>query len=142
MTKPQFTVDIAPNAQSSLEAHLPLVLLTDELCHHHGNGLRAPLGIYNVSVARICDKLIRLCKRMEMYFLASDTLEPLSSSDDLMQELVDYIELALYAAAEHIDDLDSIASGFFNNTRIRLIRYKAQLSMDQYQSWITRKYAE
>ncbi len=29
------------------------------------------------------------------------------------RSLIDYIELALYAAAEHVDDIDSIASAFF-----------------------------
>ena len=140
MTKPFFSVDISPNAQSPLESHLPLALLADEHCHHLENSLRAPLGIYNVSVSRICDKVIRLCKIMENYFLASDTLEPLSGSDDLMQELVDYIELALYAAAEHIDDVDSIASGFFKSSKIRdkIRAYKLlQLQLKQHKKLVS-----
>ncbi len=119
MKKPSFTVDIATNAQSSLEAHIPLALITDEGCFHNANNLRMPLGIYNVSVSRVCDKLIRLCQRLETYFKASNTLEPLQASDGVMQELIDYIELSLYAAAEHVDDINSIASGFFKNSALR-----------------------
>jgi hypothetical protein len=119
MTKPSFAVDISPSALSPLEAHLPLTLLTDERCRHHEIGLRAPLGIYNISISRICDKVVRLCQRMENYFIVSDTLQPLQHNDDLMQELVDYIELALYAAAEHVDDVESIATGFFKDTKVR-----------------------
>lgn len=140
MTKPLFAIDLSQKSQSPLEAHLPLALLTDEHCHHLENSLRSPLGIYNVSVSRICDKVIRLCKRMEKYFLASDTLEPLSGSDDLMQELVDYIELALYAAAEHIDDVDSIASGFFKSSKIRdkIRAYKQlQLQLKQHKKLVS-----
>jgi len=119
VTKPSFTVDIATNAQSSLEAHIPLALITDEGCFHNANNLRMPLGIYNISVSRVCDKLIRLCQRLETYFKASNTLEQLQASDRVMQELIDYIELSLYAAAEHVDDINSIASGFFKNSALR-----------------------
>ena len=119
VTKPVFQVDIAIDAQSSLEAELPLALVADEGCFHHANNMRMPLGIYNVSVSRICDKLIRLCQRLETYFRASNTLEPLQENDGVMQELIDYIELSLYAAAEHVDDIDSIASGFFKSPALR-----------------------
>jgi hypothetical protein len=112
VTKPVFEVDIAPTAQSSLEAHLPLVMMTDECYFLQAKNLRPPLGIYNTSVSRVCDKVIRLCSRLEQYFRAPNTLTPSKERDEVMQELIDYIELALYAAAEHVDDIDSIASAF------------------------------
>jgi hypothetical protein len=56
---------------------------------------------------------------MEAYFKASDFLEPLNANDEIMQELNDYIELTLYAAAEHVDDIKSIATGFFRNSNLR-----------------------
>jgi len=119
MTKPVFNVDIATGAQSSLEAHPTLAGMTDEGCFHNANNLRMPLGIYNVSVSRVCEKLIRLCQRLETYFRASNKLEPLKTSDEVRQEIIDYVELSLYAAAEHVDDIDSIASGFFKNSVLR-----------------------
>jgi len=119
VTKPFFEIDIASNAQSSLEAHLPLALMTDEGCFHNSNNLRMPLGIYNISISRVCDKLVRLCQRLEIYFRALNTLEPLQENDEVMQEIIDYIELSLYAATEHVDDIDSIASGFFKNLTLR-----------------------
>lgn len=130
MTKPFFDVDIAITAQSSLEAHLPLALMTDEGCLHNANNLRLPLGIYNVSASRVCDKLIRLCHRLETYFKASDTLEPLKASDEVMEELIDYVELSLYAAAEHVDDIYSIASGFFKNSALK-DKHTAYRSLDK-----------
>lgn len=78
-----------------------------------------PLGIYNVSVIRVCQKLIRLSQRLEIYLLASNKIETLKKSDAIMEELIDYIELALYAAAEHVDDIDSIASGMFKTPSVR-----------------------
>ncbi|WP_124494564.1 hypothetical protein [Burkholderia contaminans] len=115
MTKPVFDVDIASTAQSSLDACVPLALTADVGCFHNAQNLRMPLGIYNISITRVCDKLIRLCQRLEAYFKAFKTLDGVEKSDEVMQEIIDYIELSLYAAAEHVDDIDSIASGFFKN---------------------------
>jgi len=126
MSKPLFEIDIASNAHSSLEAHAPLTLIKDSCCFHSAMGLRMPLGIYNISVSRICDKIIRLCRRLEAYFRASDTIEGLNMHDDLMQEIIDYIELSLYAAADHVNDIYSITSGFFKTkaTKIKDTAYR------------------
>ncbi|MGN6316656.1 hypothetical protein [Trinickia sp.] len=119
MSKPSFVVDIAENSGSNLDAHTPLALTSEERCHHHEIGLRMPLGIYNVSIARVCSKVLRLCHRLETYFDAGHTLQSLESVSDLLEEVIDYVELALYAAAEHVDDIDSIASGFFKSKTLR-----------------------
>lgn len=118
-TKQRFSIDIASNAKSSLEAHEALALCRRESCYHEARSLRMPLGIYNVSVSRVCDKVMRLCSRLEQYFKNTDGAYPSRSDDDLMQEVIDYIELALYSAAEHVDDIDAIASGFFANRALR-----------------------
>ncbi len=94
---------------------MPLTLTRDDVCFHNANDLRMPLGIYNVSASRVCDKLVRLCQRLETYFCTGNTLNSLSTQDDVMQEVLDYVELSLYAAAEHVDDITSIASGFFQS---------------------------
>ncbi|TAJ09608.1 MAG: hypothetical protein EPO61_06005 [Nitrospirae bacterium] len=112
MVKPIFKVDIAPNAQSSLEAHSLLAAMMDETFFKQVSNLRPPMGIYNVSVSRVCDRVIRFCTRLEQYFRASGTVTPSKANDDVMQELIDYIESAFYAAAEHVDDIDSIATAF------------------------------
>lgn len=119
LEKPIFSVDIAKGSHSPLASHLVLTRASDEGCFHTANGLRQPLGIYNVSVSRVCDKVVRLCQRLEAYFAAEDTLGPDAKNDNVMQELIDYMELLLYAAAEHVDDLDSIATGYFRNTSQR-----------------------
>jgi hypothetical protein len=119
MSKSSFVVDIAENARSSLDAHTTLSLASEEGCHHHGSGLRMPLGIYNVSTTRVCDKVLRLCHRLETYFGFGHTVQSLESAGDLLEEVIDYAELALYAAAEHVDDIDSIATGFFKTKALR-----------------------
>lgn len=115
MAKPVFEVDVSKDAPSSLEAHALLSSVDESLCFHVKNGFRASLGIYNVSVSRVCDKVERLCGYLEEYFKASTQLNPLSSFQGVMQQAIDYIELALYAAAEHVDDVYSIAYGFFES---------------------------
>jgi len=117
--KQLFGIDIASTAVSSLRAHDQLARCTLEDCRHEARELRMPLGIYNVSVSRVCDKVIRLCDRLDQYFSRPDGASPTRTDDDLMQEVIDYIELALYAAAEHVDDLEAIASGFFTNNALR-----------------------
>ena len=87
-------------------------MMTDECYFLQAKNLRPPLGIYNTSISRVCDKVIRLCSLLEQYFRAPNTLTPSKERDEVMQELIDYIELAFYAAAEHVDDIDSIASAF------------------------------
>jgi len=119
--KPVFIVHISDEVQSALEARVLLARATEERCFHTMNGLRLPLGIYNVSVARVSDKISRLSHRIEDYFRKVRTVnsEQGDVGDDLMQEVIDYIELSLYAAAEHVDDIDLIASGFFKNRALR-----------------------
>lgn len=111
--KPQFHVDTSKSAPSALEAHPILALTTREHCFHTQRNLRLPLGIYNESVSRICRKTEALCLRLDKYFRASTRLEPLGRETSTLNEIVDYVELSVYAAAEHVDDIDSIASGFF-----------------------------
>jgi len=113
MQKAIFEVDISAESQSSLEAHAPLSAIDEGRCFHLSNGFRHPLGTYNVSVSRVSDKVMRLCGTLEEYLRAADTLDPLKNHDEVMQKTIDYIELALYAAAEHVDDIYSIASGLF-----------------------------
>jgi hypothetical protein len=114
VTKAEFFIDLSKDSQSSLEAHHYLARSTAKGCFHNQQNVRMPFGIYNVSVHRVCDKLVRLCRRLESYFSVGRVAEtPGNGSDDLMVEVIDYIELTLYAAAEHVDDIDWIATGYF-----------------------------
>lgn len=78
-----------------------------------------PIGIYNISVSRVSDKVNRLCQRLERYFASTSAITSSREPEDLLIEVIDYLELSLYAAAEHVDDIDSIASGFFRSTNLR-----------------------
>jgi hypothetical protein len=56
-----------------------------------------------------------VCDRFEIYLRQGNTIAALESSDKLRAGLVDFIELTIYAAAEHVDDIESIATGFFRD---------------------------
>src|SRR6267143_101632 len=60
MSKPLFEIDVSSTAQSSLEAHAVLATIDPGSCHHLSQQLRLPLGIYNVSVSRIAERVLAL----------------------------------------------------------------------------------
>lgn len=109
MGKPFFNIDVASETHSNLEAYALLTTLMETGGIIQSGSLRPPLGIYNVSINRVCDKIIRCCTRLEQIFHSS--ADP-HQNRGVVQELVDYIELAIYAAAEHVDDIQSIVSAF------------------------------
>jgi len=113
--KPVYEIDIAPGAHTCLRA-VPLLLSIPESKYHHTTRkLRPPLGIYNVSISRIASRLIALCSRFELYTKRANIIADLDGSEELRAELIDYLELAIYAAAEHVDDIESIAMGLFHD---------------------------
>jgi hypothetical protein len=132
--KPEFRIDLSEGANTPLEALPILSLLDPKVGFHTSMNLRPPLGIYNVSIARVCDKLIKCCDKLEKYFKASIKLGVLRGKDDLRKEMIDYIELALYAAAEHVDDISLIAKGFFPDKQ----KYKSSTEASKLESPIKR----
>lgn len=115
--KQSFTIDLMKGSQSSLAAHPLLSIIDETCCFHTERSLRLPLGIYNISVSRVCEKLTAFCTRLEKYICSSHSIKGNDGENELQRELVDYIELAIYAAAEHVDDLEAIASGFFKDKK-------------------------
>ena len=115
-SKPEFTINLSTGANSSLEA-LPLLASIDPaICYHSDLNLRLPLGIYNISVSRICDKLTKCSNKLESYFNKVKYVHDINAASELRQEIIDYIELSLYAAAEHVDDIKNIGKGLFKNS--------------------------
>lgn len=110
-----FTINLTKGTPSSLPAHNLLAAVDKTCCFHTDKGLRLPLGIYNTSVARVCEKLITFCSKFEKFIRISSIHGEYEERIGLQRELIDYMELAIYAAAEHVDDLVAIAEGFFKD---------------------------
>ncbi len=104
LMKQKFEIDIMKKSQSTLEALTILHGLDPNSGFHNSMNLRRPLGIYNISINRICNKIIKCCNKLEDYFKTSNKIRVLNEADALEQEIIDYLELSLYAAAEHVDD--------------------------------------
>jgi hypothetical protein len=115
--KPEYSIDITDNKITTLEALPVLTSLGPALGYHLNKNVRPPLGIYNMSLSRVLSKLVKCCTKLETYFKLSNNINGLSLGANLKDEVLDYIELALYSAAEHVDDLGLIASGFFEDSK-------------------------
>lgn len=115
----QFEIDLREDSQSSLEA-LPLLETIDNATTHHTrHNLRPALGIYNVSMLRVLHKVTDLCRKIETYSGMEPTDDGSSAREQAARELIDYIELSIYAAAEHVDDLSHISKHFYRSDKER-----------------------
>jgi hypothetical protein len=77
--------------------------------------VRHPLAIYNLSMSRICDKVRTCATKLEVLKRKARTVSELNVLQQDMEELVDYIELCLYSAVEHVDDIQTIAASCFKS---------------------------
>lgn len=108
MHKEKLDIGIGPTETShSLRAIDFLSSLTEKASYHRERDIRHPLGVYCLSISRICEKVIKCADRLDKYWVHD------SQDEDLRSEIIDYLELALYAAAEHTDDIKTVAHTFF-----------------------------
>jgi hypothetical protein len=114
--KPTLVVDVANDGRGALPALDALSVLDDAPLYHGKYLLRHPLGVYNLSIARVCAKLTACAARLETLQRSASSIEGLERQSQLRDELVDYLELSLYAAAEHVDDAENIARAFYAST--------------------------
>ena len=116
MSKPVIVIS-ADSEGSPLPALDLLSSLRDSASFHEQRDCRHPLGIYNISVARICDKVAKCADKLEAYWQISDARNGADNLDATEGEIIDYLELTIYAAAEHVDDLEAIANIFCKSDR-------------------------
>ena len=117
-----FYVNLSLGASTALEAQSLLESIDNSATYHTLNNLRPALGIYNISTGSVLKKVQQLCLKLEDLFqLVSSISEfnELKEKDDFTQGIVDYIELSLYAASNHVDDLTLIAKHFYQNDKER-----------------------
>lgn len=114
--KPKLTVDCSGGGTTVLEALNRLSWLKEGASRHEVLDRRHPLGIYNLSIGRICEKVRKCAEALERYSALSN-LEDLDKSDVIRSDILDCLELSLYAAAEHIDDVELISGCFFESPR-------------------------
>jgi len=111
--KPVLTVDLDGLTSGGLVALSYLSALKTGVSYHERHDRRHPLGIYNVSVSRICEKICKCSAKLEQYFFLPPHISEIDKHDLLRDEILDLLELCLYAAAEHVDDVELIGLSFF-----------------------------
>lgn len=110
---PKPEISLGPEDEGHpLTAKVFLASLKENASFHQIRDCRHPLGVYGLSVGRICEKVSKCADKLESYWT-----ESLLTQDIVREEIIDYFELALYAAAEHVDDVERIAYTFFKTDR-------------------------
>lgn len=97
---------------SPLKAHRILSKIGPEHLHNNAKSGRTPASAYLNSISRICGRATSLCESLEARFLKTVAIPTAGIPSD-SNDYIEKIELALYAAAEHVDDVNRIAQGFF-----------------------------
>uniref|UniRef100_UPI00403965BA hypothetical protein n=1 Tax=Variovorax sp. BK018 TaxID=3450241 RepID=UPI00403965BA len=100
--------------QSPLKAHRVLSKIRPEHLYNDAKSGRTPPSSYLNSVSRICERARSLCEAAEARFVAT-VADPEHGMPNSSSKYIEAIELAVYAAAEHIDDVNRIAAGLFSN---------------------------
>ena len=96
-TKPEVRIDIDANGTSCLPALSALTDLRPERSFHDS---RHPLGIYNVSLNRIFDKIRKCCEKLESYWSASESVSELRKHHTpLRREVIDYLARKMHERA-------------------------------------------
>lgn len=114
MDKPKYVIDVAKGGKSPLEAFDVLAKLSPEQGLHESKRYRPPKALYSTSISRISARIIKCSETYEGYFNYLKSGERVRVGV-LNKDSIDSLEQALYAAAEHVDDLKIIAQGFFEN---------------------------
>lgn len=79
--------------------------------------LRAPLGVYNISLNQLARRLAHSCEILLRLMRRHDNPKAFAEDSD-EQTLSDYLLLTIYAAAEHVDDLENTLLTFFPERRL------------------------
>lgn len=112
--KPELIIDLDKvNVEPCFRAQSALAVLKTGASFHDKHDCRHPLGIYNVSFTRILRKICSCSEKLEALHRRVSSLQDLEAARGLREEMIDYLELCLYAAAEHVDDINAIALCFF-----------------------------
>jgi hypothetical protein len=119
------------NEKSTVLAALRTLQTLDTASHYaHQYRVRHPLGIYSISISRITYRTKRLCDLLCEHFSTRKAVRHQQTNLDRMLE--DYLELLIYALAEHVDDCEMILKTLFQDEedfgRNKLVRkFKGQI---------------
>lgn len=111
--KPKLLIDLATKATGALPALCSLAEIGSVTLYNDRLHVRHPLGVYNLSIGRVCQRISRCCAQFEQLNTSASSIVRLQEMGDALEQIVDSVELCLYAAAEHVDDAKLIVDSFF-----------------------------
>lgn len=124
MSKPKISVTLDGQEPCPLAAKVSLDRIDAERTCHLSRDMRPPTAIYNVSLSRLLPRVIDFCSSVEELYQSQNG----GGAPEFVAEggADRHLEHMFYAAAEHVDDIDNIASGFFKTHGIAKLdsRYK------------------
>jgi hypothetical protein len=113
MTSRKCVVDLDQKGSGAIPA-LDRLSGIDELHLHHASyDLRHPKGGYSASLGRIYTRVASCAKNLEIVFNRATELDDLNNLSEAFNLVADHIESVLYAAAEHVDDVESVTLCFY-----------------------------
>ncbi|MGF1477042.1 MAG: hypothetical protein ACFB6S_15975 [Geminicoccaceae bacterium] len=107
------TVDSHDSAKGTLRALSHLKHIDQKILFHEKYNRRHPLAVYSISIGRICGKIKKTTEKLEKLWISSSNIEKMMENGDIIDEIIDYLELNFYSAAEHVDDIKHIVSSLF-----------------------------
>jgi hypothetical protein len=111
-TKPVFTINLDLEVPEAGGVGDLLSKAMDAVTYEKRYNLRHPVGIYNISVIRLSSRIARVADAVVNYMLENSSLEqPEGKGNDNF--IGDNLEACIYAAAEHVDDLESCLKCLF-----------------------------
>lgn len=112
--KKQYYADISSDGLSPISVYNFLKYKPENWSNHQIWNFRHPLGIYNVSLHHILRRIERCSNLIEHY---QNVIQHNQSSNinQIEENTADYFELSLYAAAAHVDDVETIAKCLFKS---------------------------
>lgn len=113
MPSRRFVVDLDQKGSGAIPALDRLAGIDESHLHHAKYDVRHPKGGYSVSLGRIYTRIEACAKNLEIVFNRAITLDDLNKLSESLNLVTEHIELCLYAAAEHVDDVESVTLCFF-----------------------------
>lgn len=109
---------VTQEGRFDLRVRALLRAIPDSRLYHQTVPARHPLGIYNVSTGLLLSRLRRLIAEAQEIILSGlEISEPQPTRTGTLSSVLDTVELSLYAAAAHVDDIETIARCLYRSTR-------------------------
>lgn len=118
MPIPSLFLNLDEKGAGALPALDRLGAVDDALLHNDTHDLRHPKGVYSVSVGKIYSKVKACAENLEVVFNRATKIDDLANLKKELTKASEDIANCLYAAAEHVDDVEAVTLCFYPHKRL------------------------